>query len=271
MEPSDPLEYFRGGLGDVILKVYRTDAYRKLEDLTRRTIVVVMSTNPYAIELFRWHPMRLKMVLVDLSPHFQAYRGEGNTPDEAIRRAFEFAGLPFVGLEPDIQQPTANTGTAPIFHAPDTIDSEGHIVFQPFAGQPGRCLPEATIRNLIDVFAGSRRQVYIVTRSYLREAFRHDGLCHDIESIGGPLPPNVRLLQHTSVPATLTLVQRCSHFIGGDSSLTHAAWSEGKPTVYLRGRVHTRFEGYEWGAGRADCYHASYDTVDFNRIAREIG
>ena len=61
----------RGGLGDLILQLHETTAWEELDrlDPNDRARVTIISHNPYADELFKWHP-KLSQIEVVKSRHF---------------------------------------------------------------------------------------------------------------------------------------------------------------------------------------------------------
>ncbi len=264
MKLGTPVVSFFGGLGDVILKIYRTNAYTRLETDSGRVFVVIASHNPYVSELFKWHPKADNLVVVDQSSRFLSHRGKGLSQSEAIREVIAYAGLE---AESSLKKDHTNERK---FYAPDLIGDNGHIVFQPFAGTPDRNIPANVCRKLLKLIDQTSFRVYIVLRSYLRQNLRSKKVCHRHEAFDFDLPPNAVVLDHSSVPATLKLVQDASLFIGGDSALTHIAWSEGKPTVYLKRKVHPGSKGFLWGTSRDDCDYFAFDNIDFDLIETKI-
>lgn len=255
--PRQPVRVaaFSGGLGDVILTCHQTTIYERLEDLDDFCWIVTGSTNPFTPELLRWHPKRHLMAFADLSHKFQEFRAEGLGRHAAMRQAADFAGFgPFWQANP-------RASAKPLrYHCVDALPFTGHVVVQPFAGHRERDFPPGLMSRLLEALGKLDRRVFIVTRDYIRQS--HDGrkIVHDLEQEPPALPDNVKHLKSLSVPATLKLVQDCALFIGGDSALTHAAWCEDKPTLYLtRKPVPKLGQSYEWGTSKPNCLAKTFD------------
>ncbi len=265
---ENPTVEFGGGLGDVILSIYRRDAMEVLDAATRPHNVLVVSNNPHAMELFRWHPNNGQFVLFDL--HHKCLELQAHKPDDVIGRIYQFLDLPLslrTGRQPATRRP--------VFHSVDAIASAGHLVFQPYAGSAGRWLPAGLIENLLQAFSRLDRTVYVITRSYIRL----DGpvsrrTVHPREAFPFDLPHNVIHLDSLSVPATLQLIRDSAGFLGAHSSMVLAAWEEAKPTAVFYNRGNVDFvnpgQGYSFGAKRPDCYHSDFENADVTHALQTL-
>lgn len=209
------------GLGDVIRICYENASYRLLSAATEPVPVIVASHNPFSIEIFRYHRNARNFILYDLAHKYEEYLAAGLRGIEINRALCRFAGVDHENL---FRGPA--NGHTPVFDAPDDVASQGHIVFQPFAGNASyRSLSPALIEKIVQVLKKLPCQVFIVTRSYLRPGVHaaEDARCFE----GG----NVQVLEHLTTPATLNLIKTCRAYVGSFSSLQQAAWLENKPVA----------------------------------------
>jgi len=256
------VEFGGGGLGDLIIRLYRQDAHEILDAATLPHNILMMCNNPFAIELFKWHPNRSNFVLFDLHHKWLDFQGPGDKPEEVIRRVYQFLNLPI-----ENRVGTGRSTRKPKFYSIDDLVAENYYVFQPYAGGVNRCVPRELILRLLDAFSALENTVYVVTRSYIRLGGRdHKQIVHQSEEFAYELPPNVIHIPDLSVPATLNLVARSSGFIGAHSSLLLASWLEGIPTAVFYQEGNSDFvepgKGYSFGALSPNCYHSSFKDVN---------
>lgn len=256
------VEFGGGGLGDLILRLYRQNVHEVLDAATEPHNLLMMCNNPFALELFKWHPNRSNFVFFDLHHKWLEFQKPGDKTEEVIRRIYNFLGLPI-----ENRTGTSRSTRKPTFYALDDLVSEYYYVFQPYAGGVNRCLPKELVLSLLDAFSRLERTVYVVTRSYIRLGGRDaNQVVHSSESFPYDLPGNVVHVPDLSVPATLNLVSRSSGFVGTHSSLLLASWLEGIPTAvfYQKGNPDFREpgKGYSFGALSPNCYHSSFDDAD---------
>ena len=254
---------FEAGLGDVIRVIYQYAAYRMLCEAREPVPVIVASHNPYAIEIFRLHRNARNFVLYDLGHKYEEFLTAGLRGGEISRALCDFAGVPF---EPMPLSGSAG-GHVPQFDAPDDIPGEGHIVFQPFAGnQSYRSLPPPLLESVVQELRSLPWPVHLVTRSYVRRP--HAGKpIHELEDARRFHGGNITVHEHLSVPATLNLVRRCRAYAGSFSSLTQAAWFEHRPVLLLHPPGQKEIteapgKGYAFGLHRPDCLAMDYEHAD---------
>jgi hypothetical protein len=152
-----------------------------------------------------------------------------------------------------------------VFDAPDEVDSQGHIVFQPFAGNASyRSLPPELIEKTVQVLRKLSCQVFVVTRSYVRPGLKGKTI-HAVEDARSLEGGNITVLDSLTVPATLNLIKSCRAYVGSWSSLQQAAWLENKPVAvfypvnYIDVQKHT---AYSFGMGRENTMGCEYPQVD---------
>jgi hypothetical protein len=178
----------------------------------------------------------------------------------------DFAGLPMESLLSG-----RSDGTQPVFDAPDNIESEGHVVFSPFAGSVGaRTFTPSFTEKLVRVLRRAPVPVYIVTRSFPRTE-PSGKVIHAAEDARMFAGGNIQVLDNLTVPATLNLVRSASAFVGSWSSLQQAAWFENKPVAVFYpvnwGDV-TKRGAYAFGLDRPDCFHSDYPSLDAGLFER---
>ncbi|MCB1078389.1 MAG: hypothetical protein KDM63_00150 [Verrucomicrobiae bacterium] len=255
-----------GGLGDIIMKLYRSTGYHSLEHASETTNILLVTHNPFVAELFRWHPNREHFVIFDLFHKFREYVDKGYKRGERIDQIFKFLGIPR-SLEIG-----ARKLVMPNYYAPDPVESDGHVIFQPYAGAWGRCLTPEVIKRLLECFSNIDRRVFVITRSYVRT--RGERVLHNSERFDFDLPDNVTWRDDLSVPSTMQLLRRSHAFVGAHSSLLQGAWMEGKATVVMyrkgQGDWVNPGKGYAWGARLDNCRHYDFGNIDFDEVSNLI-
>ena len=252
------------GLGDVIRICYQTASYRIIGEATEPVPVIVASHNPFAIEIFRNHRNARNFILYDLGHKYEEYLGAGLRGADINKAICKFAGVDYDNLARG-----AANGHVPVFDAPDDVDSTGHIVFQPFAGNVSyRSLPPELIEKTVAVLRKLPCRVFIVTRSYLRPGgggkiihATEDARCFE----GG----NVTVLENLSTPAALNLIKTSRAYVGSWSSLHQAAWFENKPVaVFYPENYHdvTQRTGYAFGMDRENTLGREFPKVDADEL-----
>jgi len=251
---------FSAGLGDVIRTCYLRAGYRMLSEAAQPIPVIVASHNPFSIEIFRHHRNAGNFILYDLAHKFEEFMSAGLRGSDISRALCDFAGL-------DYRQVIRGDacGHVPEFDAPDSVDSTGHILFQPFAGIASyRSLPPELIEKTARILRRLPCRVFVVTRSYFRPGVTGKTI-HAVEDARFLEGGNITVLDSLTVPATLNLVKTCSAYVGSWSSLQQAAWFENKPVAvfyppdYLDVRRKT---GYAFGMDRPETFGREYPRVD---------
>lgn len=254
---------FAAGLGDVIRVCYQNAGYRILSETTRPVPVIVASHNPFSIEIFRHHRNAKNFILYDLGHKYLEFLEAGLRGPDISRALCDFAGLDYAG----IFRGSAD-GYVPVFDAPDDIPSQGHIVFQPFAGVPERSLPHDLIERTLESLRKLPCQVFMVTRSYPRSGGGR--LVHNAEDARAFAGGNVSVLENLSTPATLNLVKSCRAYVGSWSSLQQAAWFEHKPVAvfYPPDYVDVKKKtGYAFGMDRENTLGREFPQADAAELA----
>jgi len=251
---------FAAGLGDVIRSCYLNASYRVLSAATQPVPVLMASHNPFAIEIFRHHRNAKNFILYDLAHKFEEFFNAGLRGVDINRALCGFAGVDHAQLIRG-----SADGHVPVFDAPDEVGSQGHIVFQPFAGNASyRSLPPALIEQTAQVLRQLPCQVFVVTRSYFRPGAKGKTIhaAEDARSLEGG---NITVPDNLTVPATLNLIKSCRAYVGSWSSLQQAAWFENKPVAvfypenYIGVQKHT---AYAFGMGRDNTLGCEYPQVD---------
>ncbi|MCF7785455.1 MAG: hypothetical protein K9N47_04990 [Prosthecobacter sp.] len=256
---------FAAGLGDVIRACYQSASYRVLCETTQPVPVLMASHNPFSIEIFRHHRNAKHFVLYDLAHKYEEFHNAGLRGPDISRALFDFAGLDYAQLI----RGDAN-GYAPVFDAPDDVDSKGHIVFQPFAGNATyRSLPPELIETTVQTLRTLPFPVFLVTRSYLRTGGGGKAI-HAAENARRFEGGNVTVLDSLSVPATLNLIKNCRAYVGSWSSLQQAAWHEFKPVaVFYPENYHDVIQRtqYAFGMDRENTLGRVFPQADAAELA----
>jgi hypothetical protein len=262
--PDMQAALFAAGLGDVIRKIYLTRSYQILSETKEPVKVLCASHNPFASEIFRFHRNASNFIIYELGHKYDEFLRKGLRALELDKAICEFAGVKWEDLITG-----RGAGYVPQFDAPDTIDSTGHVIFQPFSGSlVSRTFSEKTVEQVAGVLRQFPCKVYLITRSFVRIGVS-GRLAHAEENARKFEGGNITVLDHLSVPATLNLVKSCSAFVGSWSSLQQAAWFENKPVgvVYPNDwcDVVNRSD-YAFGLERPDCFHTNFNSLDPEKL-----
>ena len=176
----------------------------------------------------------------------------------------------FAGIDPTSVVKGRADGYVPQFDAPDDVDSEGHIIFQPFAGNAVyRTLPDELITQITEVLRAQPYPVFLITRSYTRRGVKGT-LIHTVEDARRFESGNIQVHEHLSVPACLNLIKKCRAYVGSWSSLQQAAWFENKPVAVFYPHDYTDVKNrtdYAFGLDRPDCLHCEYPDFSKDKLS----
>lgn len=254
--------FFGAGLGDVIRMIYQSKHYKYICEATEPVHVIVASHNPFAIEIFKFHRNAHNFILYDLGHKYEECIQSAVSGTDATNTLYGFIGA---SRDNFIHGKSAGD-FKPVFDAPDEINSKGHIIFQPFAGNDdGRSFSPEFIEKIVSVLRKQEKTVYILTRSYIRKEI--DGkVVHSEENAKQYEEGNIIVLDNLSVPAALNLVKNSSGYIGAWSSMQQIAWFENKPVAvfYQPNNVDVlnRSTDYAFGLDRPDCLHSDFPSFD---------
>ena len=264
--------FFGGGFGDVIHRIYNTDAYTGL-DLANVNIpvrIINATNNPFVSELFYWHPKRRHFRIIDGFPIIMDYyqrrdfEGAKERDRELVCRAF---GIPV----PD--EPNTRRVGLPRFHGPIPGEIPGVAgIDEPYLvasfGAAGihrgkfddeaehnysrKVPPEIAMRSIVALaHAVHPLRLFIVTRAEPLLLGSHWNA-----------PENVYQSPNLTIPDTLNLIRGASGFIGSFSALSQFAWFERKPNVILYPPDHADWQtpggGYTFGASFSETLALPY-------------
>lgn len=212
---------FGGGLGDILNGVFLTDQYVNLDSLQlhERAKVCVASHNPFAKELFLWHPKRDRIDLMDVG-----YWLPGD--DEKNRARLGLPTNRHVTLRPN---PHPNVTFYP---SPEDLPKIHHtkelgkyIVFSTVAGEPFRDIPLSLAEAAINLCIEAGFKVILVGRNYDRFGRK--------EHRFSPRNGLVDMIDLLTVPGTAALLVGSSGVFCCFSSIAILAWGLRKRTMLL--------------------------------------
>jgi glycosyltransferase involved in cell wall biosynthesis len=269
------LEY-GGGLGDVLAQLFHRGSYNVLQDLRpgEKAKVALITHNPFAKELFAWHPKRSQIEVVDCG------YWHGTEADAAGRKKL---GLPASGaLNRLPPQPTPETlefypspeDQAVLTEVLGTGQKEPEetnglklvIVLALAAGLPERTIPDSLAREIMRRLAPGFRLV-ITGRSYDRHGRSELRKWPQAE---GDI---VDVVDRLSVPGTCALVQASAGLVTCHSALNLLGWHLRKPQLLLYPRSawerHIRVpDQWAFGIGYPETVHAAFeDCTEWPQIA----
>jgi len=276
-----PIPYveFGGGLGDIINQMFRTPNYRYFEGITEKTAALLITHNPYAAEIFKYHPGR-ELIEVIMEHWVHPHEAE-----EKIRRPLLHKG--YVRIMP------SNAANTPVnlYISPedrqiidDMVNNSSpderpagqacrYIVIQPFAGMRERDIPVDIVKSVIShVVSEYNLKVILAGRSYERIGADHSEEKGDL-FIDGETPDLsvINLIDRLSVPGVLEVVKNCALFFGSHSSLNIAAWHYNKPCVVLydeatKERHFRRTDEWSFGKDNRTTRHGLFEEFSLRML-----
>jgi hypothetical protein len=257
-----------GGLGDVLLRLYFSGEswYTPLASLPpgSHAVFAFMCHNPYAAEIFQWHPARKRINVIDLGFTTSFH------PWENREWRVEHGLLPEAPCPPHAPAKTLQFYPSPadLKFLKKVKDGGKYIVLAATAGDPRKSIPNETRGGIVRGVIERGFQCLVVGRSmYLyREGNSVEGI--DLA------PGVVNGIDQLSVPGMIEVVKGASGVISSDTSVLHAAWHEHRPVFLLynqwtlenmipRGPV-----GYMQGIDRPDTDHMVFSAYTQERLVR---
>jgi hypothetical protein len=241
---------FGGGLGDIFYQMFHDAGYGTLQALAPqdRALIVLITHNPYARELFDHHPRASQLDVRDLGywpPSDDAVmRRRHGLPQGA--RGFPIAGAPkFYPSRGDRQWLNRLDGTA-------------YVVFSVSAGLPERDIPAELVERLVEVAIAHSLLPVIVGRNYSRfdrgeQHVQHRGV--------------LNLIDRLTVPGVAEAVRRSLGVVCCHSAINMLAWLLRKPQlllypqfVYERHIAHR--DQWAFGIDFEECRHGCFGSGD---------
>jgi hypothetical protein len=261
--------YFEGcgGLGDLLLRLYFSgeSAYTPLASLPRgsHAVFALMCHNPYAAEIWRWHPARKRIHVVDLGFTTSFHPWEN--------RDWRVAH----GLPPESPcPPHAPAETLQFWPSPADekflreVRSGGpYIVVAATAGDPVKSIPDPARPSIVRSIVESGRRCVVVGRSMY---IYREGRTVETETPMGV----VNAVDRLSVPGTLELVKGAVGVVSADTSILHVAWHEHRPVFLLynawtlENMIPNGPVGYMQGIDRPDTDHMEFSAYTEERFRR---
>lgn len=247
-----------GGLGDVLLRVFNHDCYTVMDKLWpgERGAVVLMCHNPYAADLFRWHPKADLLDVYDLGfkTPFHPWAHEGWRLAHGLPRTSPCPG-PSAGARitwypgPDDLKALAE------------LDKIGpYVAFTGIAGRPDRDIPPSLREHLATLALRAGLKVVLVGRSH----YFRPGRAFDVAPRAGVID----MIDRLSVPGTALAVEKSAGTICTHSSVCLLSWGVERPVCLLYPQeVYNRVVrlgpgGYMFGMNRPTTYHAIFEKVE---------
>lgn len=267
---------YGGGLGDVFRQMYDGGSYRVLESLDggdERAVVHLVTHNPHAGELFRWHRNADRM---DVREH-----GYWCPSENAVRRVA--AGLPV----PQRGNPGCADASGPVVFYPSAEDAgclasvtelktkfpdPGYVVFAVSAGESDRTFPsDIAAWCLLEVLSWEV-PVVLVGRDYDRHGRRELFAELPVELMGSDMVVNA--INRLSVPGVCRVVQGAAGVVCAHSAVNMLAWLERIPQCLLypksvKARHFLEPDLWSFGAGYPECAHGVFG--DSRRVMEGFG
>ncbi|MCI0528777.1 MAG: hypothetical protein L0Y56_15165 [Nitrospira sp.] len=214
---------FGAGLGDVITLIYNSERYNILEKLApdERAMVILMSHNPHAKELFLWHPKAKQIEIRDVGFWW---------PSEDKKKRAEHHLPPAQPLHL-IRQESVKFYPSPEDYAIlETLKSFPYVVMNAAAGGIDRNIPEDICEDISQGITGSGQRDFglrmvVVGRTY------NAGKRKERKFI--PRGGLIDMVDRLTVPGTIELIARSRGVVCCHSAICLIAWYLKKPVFLL--------------------------------------
>jgi hypothetical protein len=216
----------RGGLGDVFIQFHETTAYDEIDAMSQddRARVTIISHNPFADEIFKWHPKRDRIEIVK-SRHF--FLAPYDVPGPRI--AAGVAPVAPAGHPGRQRQPIR------FYPSPDdlkiletVVPKAPFLVIAPTASGmeiENRNFPPGIITTIVDLARSRRIPIIFVGRTYQGP--------HAPKAAPTYPPGVIDLTDLLSVPGTAEVLKRSRATVCAHSALLLLSWYERKPNFIL--------------------------------------
>lgn len=216
--------YYDAGLGDVLHRLHGDENFNKIS-MADRVNVLMASHNPYAYELFAYHPCNYKIRIIHAGHKYADLWNAGVRNQDMVEKLCQFHDFP-IPPHSDISNPSRITFNP----GPDTFrPTQPYIVLAPDAAGPHKSISADTIftilRYIFNQLPGY--QVYILTRTYFRTLGTKDFKGRVFGN------SNECLSLELTVPTTFFLTQKASAVISCHSALAQLAGFSDVPSFIL--------------------------------------
>jgi hypothetical protein len=247
---------FGGGLGDIFYQMCVEGGYRLLDRLgpQDRARVILISHNPFASELFRWHPHAPQIEVRDLGYWL---------PQDDARMRLEH-GLPY-------RRSSYPVAATPVVFHPSPEDlavlgelgSERCVVFAASAGLPDRDLPVEIVERLAALSGAAGLLPVFTGRNYER---------HGRREYRPPQGVGCDLVDRLSVPGVARLLEQAVGLVSCHSALNLLGWLMRKPQLLLyppsvEERHIARRDQWAFGIDFPECRHATIGDPRIEALA----
>lgn len=212
---------FGAGLGDVITMIYSSDRYVGLETLpaNEKAMIVLMSHNPYAQELFLWHPKISQFEIRDLG-FWWPWEDEENRKAHKLPPAQKFEYVP--------QKEVKFYPSPEDYKIIDKLKSP-YIVLSMAAGGYDRNFPAEISEDIANIICSEGQAKYGFQAVSVGRTYNYG---KREEHYFTKRQGMVDLIDQLTVPGTIELVARSKGVICCHSAVCLIAWYQKKP-VYL--------------------------------------
>lgn len=219
---------YGGGLGDIINQIFRNKTYNSLNELKPEDTcdVILITHNPFAKELFQFHPKASQ-----LNISIPGYWGPAQNAEMYKKHG--------ISLSPD-NLPVHPNSQPIFFHSTedgDMLDSINKlsgkkVVMSAGAGEIERNIPTQLIESISNYLTDKSIFLIPVGKNYNRPQLVGGGFKRP-EPTYKENPLIVSLIDKLTIPGTINLVKQADGIIACHSATCLMAWNLRKPNVTL--------------------------------------
>jgi len=239
---------FVGGLGDMFVKMFLYDTYAYLETVTQPVDILAFSSNPYAAELFDFHPNRKNLCIHTMQQHpeFQKkYFSKFSGGEEEQRIYGKQFLIKLLGKDYKLRTDKVLPSDLRLnfYLSPSEKEklpfyqSSPYAIVQPFASSQPKDIPSRILIDILNALAENGLNVYLPIRNNIRVSYSRE-IFHARQFLEKNIFPKVNKknqmhVVEESVPMVIQMISGAAFFVGPDSAFVKAAWHYHKPNILL--------------------------------------
>lgn len=252
---------FLGGLGDIAMQAYCSHRYNALHGSGHHTIITGGHRQPYATELFLWHPNAHNFTIINATPQLRRHK-ETHHPMEFTfdDLGYHFAPHELLATEPPLHatpgtDPNCKVVWYPSRYYSELIQGKPYILIAPYAGHKSRNLPKSFLQRLIYDCEALDIPIVLVGR----DCVFPNTYSHHTHVLQPPVPDSFFLTKHAAM------------VICASSAITQVAWFERRRTHVLYPDTlidFTENTHYAWGRNLPDTTCIPFSQITPSLVTR---
>jgi hypothetical protein len=247
---------FGGGLGDIFFRIFAEGEYRTIQSLRPEdhAQISLITINPFADELFEWHPKR-RQLDVQIFPHWWSEEDGAKRTQYGLPKKSQITSVPHSS---ELVEFYASPSDREIIHQ---LQDRPYFVLAASAGASWRTFPDYIVSMICHEAVNLQFNVAGIGRNYpdQRGSSRYEPELPKSEY-------TFDLIDQLSVPGSANLIEQATGVICSHTSICQLGWRLNRPLMLLYPwQVYQEYcdgpnSGYFLGMDRPTTRHALFDN-----------